>query len=229
MSLLGGVPPRGEKAEAAGSDAPFVAERDFEAEVVQSELPVLMAFVAQRDPASRQAIPEADAFAREVKGKIKVIKIDVEKSPNIVRELRIQQVPTFILFAERRLADAQAGVLSKKQLLAMCEPFMPRSEGALKPAEVAQAIKEGIVVAVDTRDAAAFKRAHLPGATNLPIEEIENRLAELHMLTGQPVLYCRSGDKSKEMAFKLAEQGVPVAFLEGGLLGWESENLPIER
>jgi thioredoxin 1/putative thioredoxin len=228
MSLLGGVPPRSEKTEAV-SDAPFVNERDFEAEVVQSELPVLMMFMSPRDPASRQAAPEADAFAREVKGKVKVIKIDVEKSPNIVRELRIQAVPTFILFAERRIADAQAGVLSKKQLLAMCEPFMPRSEGALKPRELAQAIKEGIVVAVDTRDAAAFKRAHLPGATHMPIEEIESRLAELHMLAGQPVLYCRAGDKTKEFVVKLAEQGMPVAFLEGGLLGWEAEGLPIER
>jgi len=49
------------------------------------------------------------------------------------------------------------------------------------------------------------------------------------MLTGQPVLYCRSGDKTKDMAEKLAEQGVPVAFLEGGLLAWEAEGHPIER
>ncbi len=49
------------------------------------------------------------------------------------------------------------------------------------------------------------------------------------MMQGQPVLYCRSGDKTKELAQKLEEQGVPVAFLEGGLLGWESEGLPIQR
>ncbi|MGH7293344.1 MAG: rhodanese-like domain-containing protein, partial [Polyangiaceae bacterium] len=77
--------------------------------------------------------------------------------------------------------------------------------------------------------AAAFGRAHLPGAVNMPLETLEGRLAELHMFTGQPVLYCRGGDRTKEMAEKLAEQGVPVAFLEGGLLGWEAEGLPIER
>ena len=69
----------------------------------------------------------------------------------------------------------------------------------------------------------------LQGAVSMPLEGIEGRLAELHMLTGQPVLYCRSGDKTKDMAEKLAEQGVPVAFLEGGLLAWEAEGLPIER
>jgi len=49
------------------------------------------------------------------------------------------------------------------------------------------------------------------------------------MMAGAPVLYCRSGDKTKEMAAKLNESGVPVAFLDGGLLAWEAEGLPIER
>ena len=49
------------------------------------------------------------------------------------------------------------------------------------------------------------------------------------MLAGEPILYCRSGDKSKELAQKLAEEGMPVGFLDGGFLGWEAEALPIER
>ena len=70
--------------------------------------------------------------------------------------------------------------------------------------------------------AAAFARAHLPGAAHMALEEIEGRLAELHMFQARPVLYCRSGDKTKELAGRLNEQGLPVAFLEGGILGWES-------
>ncbi|MFO0763134.1 MAG: rhodanese-like domain-containing protein, partial [Byssovorax sp.] len=85
------------------------------------------------------------------------------------------------------------------------------------------------VVAVDTRDARSYERARIPGAANLPLEEIEGRLAELHMLPGEPILYCRSGDKSKELAEKLAAEGMPVGFLEGGFLAWEAEALPIER
>jgi thioredoxin 1/putative thioredoxin len=111
----------------------------------------------------------------------------------------------------------------------MVEPFLPRAAGAIKPAELAQLLAGGAVAPIDTRDAGAFARAHLPGAVSMPLDGIEQRLAELHMLTGQPVLYCRSGDKTKDMAEKLAEQGVPVAFLEGGLLAWEAEGLPIER
>jgi thioredoxin 1/putative thioredoxin len=61
------------------------------------------------------------------------------------------------------------------------------------------------------------------------MDEIESRLAELHMMRGDPVLYCRSGDKTKEASEKLAQQGVQLAFLEGGMLGWEAEGLPVER
>jgi len=49
------------------------------------------------------------------------------------------------------------------------------------------------------------------------------------MLGAPPVLYCRSGDRTKELSAKLAEQGVGTAFLEGGLLAWEAAGLPIER
>ncbi len=49
------------------------------------------------------------------------------------------------------------------------------------------------------------------------------------MLPAEPVLYCRSGDKTKELAEKLSEQGVPVNFLEGGVLGWEASGFELER
>jgi thioredoxin 1/putative thioredoxin len=134
-----------------------------------------------------------------------------------------------MVFAEQRIVDGAVGVISKKKMREMVDPFLPRAAGALKAIELAQLLKQGAVVPVDTRDASAYGRAHLPGAVHMPLEQIESRLAELHMLAGQPVVYCRAGDKTKELAATLAEQGVPVAFLEGGILAWEAEGLPIER
>jgi thioredoxin-like negative regulator of GroEL len=216
---------------AAGADAaiPTVTEREFEREVLRSELPVLIVFVADRSPPCKQIAPEVDAFAEETRGKVKVVKVDIDRAPLLARELRVQTVPTFMVFAQQRIVDAQAGPIRKKQMLAMVEPFLPRAEGAIKPAELAELMKQGIVVAVDTRDAAAFTRAHIPGATHMELDGLLGRLAELHMLPARPVLYCRAGDKTKEVAARLAEQGVPVAFLEGGLLAWEAEGRPIER
>jgi thioredoxin 1/putative thioredoxin len=216
-------------AAAPGGAVPYVTERDFEAEVLRSEVPVLIEFTADWCQPCKAIAPEVEAFARDVAGKAKVVKVDIDKCPAIAQQLRIQSVPTFMVVAEGRIQDGVVGAIRKKKMLELVEPFFPRSAGALKPAELAQLLAGGAVVPVDTRDAGAFARAHLPGAVNIPIEEIEGRLAELHMLTGQPVLYCRGGDKTKELSERLTEQGLPVAFVEGGLLGWEAEGLPIQR
>lgn len=208
---------------------PFVAEQDFEKEVLRSELPVLIDFTASWCAPCKTVAPEVEAVARELEGKARVVKIDIDKCKRIATSLRIQSVPTFMVFMRGRPVAAEQGVLRRAQLREMLDPFLPRAEGAIRAPELAQLVQQAQATPVDTREAAAFNRARIPFATHIPIEEIENRLAELHMMNGAPVLYCRSGDKTKEMAQKLAEAGVPVAFLEGGFLAWEAENLPIER
>jgi thioredoxin 1/putative thioredoxin len=208
---------------------PVISEPDFEREVLRSELPVLIDFTADWCAPCKTVAPEVEAVARELEGKAKVVKIDIDKSKRIAASLRIQAVPMFMVFFKGRPVAADQGVLKRNRLRELVEPFLPRAEGAIRAIELAQLMKQGQVVAVDTRDASSFGRARIPGATNIPLEEIENRLAELHMLPGEPILYCRAGDKTKDVAAKLAESGVPVGFLEGGLLAWEAEQLPIER
>ncbi len=214
---------------AQGGGVPYVTEREFEREVLRSELPVLMEFTADWCEPCKAIAPEVEAFARESQGRVKVVKIDVDKSPVIAQQLRIQSVPTFMVVAEGRIQDAVVGAIRKKKMQELMEPFLPRAAGALKPPELGQLLSAGAAIPVDTRDPAAYARAHLPRAVNIPLEEIESRLAELHMMRGQPVLYCRSGDKTKDMSQKLAEQGVPVAFLEGGILAWEADGMPVAR
>lgn len=208
---------------------PEISEQDFEREVLRSELPVLIDFTAVWCGPCKTVAPEVDAVARELEGKAKVVKIDIDKSKRIATMLRIQAVPTFMVFHRGRPVAADQGVLRRNQLRGLIEPFLPRAEGAIRAPELAQLLKEGQVVAVDTREASAYGRAHIPGAVHIPLEEIDSRLAELHMLPGAPVLYCRAGDKTKDLATRLAEEGTPVAFLEGGFLAWEAELLPIER
>jgi thioredoxin-like negative regulator of GroEL len=227
MALLGGASPKG--AREAGGTVPTITEREFESEVLRSELPVLIEFCDDRLAPCRQVAPDVEAFAGEMRGKAKVVKVDVTRAPNLARELRVQSVPTFMVFAEQRISDVVVGAIRKNKMREMVDPFLPRAEGALKALELAEALRQGLVVPVDTRDKGAWGRAHIPGAVNMPLDEIEGRLAELHMLPARPVVYCRSGDKTKDLADRLNAQGLPVAFLEGGLLAWESEGLPIER
>jgi len=208
---------------------PVVTERTFEQEVLTSELPVLLEFSAEWCGPCKQMAPDLLALARELEGKAKVVTLDIDKSPNIPRQMGVQSVPTFVVFHGGRPVGGKVGAMRKAELRALLEPYLPRAEGAIRPEELVQLLQAGRVSVVDTREAAVFKRAHLPGAINMPIEEIETRLAELHMLPAPPVLYCRSGDRTKDLAVKLAEQGVQCAFLEGGVLGWEASGLKLER
>jgi thioredoxin 1/putative thioredoxin len=207
----------------------MVTDQTFEREILHSELPVLVEFSAEWCGPCKTVAPELRALSDELKDKAKVVTIDVDKSPIIARELGVQSVPTFVVFHQGRPVGGRVGALRRAQLREMLEPYLPRAAGALKPAELAQLLQRRQVVPVDTREAATYRRAHLPGAVSIPLEELPNRLAELHMLPGAPVLYCRAGDKTKEIAEKFANEGAPVAFLEGGLLGWESAGLPLDR
>lgn len=203
-----------------------VSETEFEAEVLRSELPVLVDFFGDWCQPCKQMDPEVAALEQELAGKAKVVKVDIDKSPRLAQMMRIQSVPTYVVFSQGRPTAAERGVVPRARLRELLEPFLPRQEGAIKATELAPLIQQRQAVAVDTRDANSFGRAHIPGAKNMPLAEIPTRLAELTML-GAAVLYCRSGDKTKELADKLAADGMSVPFLEGGFLAWETEGFPV--
>ena len=206
-----------------------VTEQNFEAEVLRAQVPVLVEFGAQWCGPCKTVAPELEALSNELDGKAKIAKIDIDRSRLLAREMGVQSVPTFVVFHQGRPAGGRVGALRKRELQEMLEPLLPRAAGALKPEEVAALARDGRISLVDTREEAVWKRSRLPGSTNLPFDEIESRLAELHMLPNPPVVYCRAGDRTKELAAKLAQQGTPISFLEGGVLGWEGAGLKLER
>ena len=70
-----------------------VTERDFEQEVLASELPVLLEFGAEWCGPCKVVAPELEALSRELEGKAKVLTVDIDKSPMLARELGVQSVP----------------------------------------------------------------------------------------------------------------------------------------
>jgi thioredoxin len=206
-----------------------VTEQNFEREVLMSELPVLLEFGAEWCGPCKVVAPELEALATELDGKAKIVSVDIDRSPLLARELGVQSVPTFVVFHQGRPVGGRVGALRRPQLREMLEPVLPRAAGALKPQEVFALANQGRVSLVDTREEPVFRRSRIRGAVNIPLSEIESRLAELHMLPSPPVLYCRAGDKTKDLAARLAEQGMPVAFLEGGVLGWEASGFDLDR
>ncbi|MCA9574014.1 MAG: thioredoxin domain-containing protein [Polyangiales bacterium] len=207
-----------------------VTDATFEREVLAAELPVLIDLYADWCQPCKQLAPVVAGIAGELQGIIKVVKIDIERSPGVAQMFRVQSIPMLVVMHGGRPVAAEQGVLDRAQLLEMLAPFLPQAATALKPAELAQLLKQGQVLPVDVRDERSFGRFRIPGAINVPVETAATRVAELAPTDGRlRVLYSRTEDDAKQLADTLGKQGVEVGFLSGGFLHWEADGLEVER
>lgn len=214
---------------AASNTVPTVTEQTFEREVMGTELPVLVAFLAAWSNPCKLVEPDLVALRHELEGKAKIVRVDVDQSPMLAQEFQLKGIPAFAVVQQGRVVTAKQGMLRREQLRQLVDPFLPRSEAAIRVEDLIKLMKAERVQPIDTRDASSFARAHIPGAMHLPLAEIETKADELASTGKVPVLYDRSGLDTKGIAEKLAEQGYPVAFLEGGFLAWEIAGQSIER
>ncbi len=206
-----------------------VTDATFEAEVLRSELPVLVDLYADWCQPCKQLSPIVAELANELAGKVKVVKVDVDKSPMVAQTFRAQSIPMLLVIAQGRVVQHHVGVLDKPGILRLLEPVMPRSAAEVRAEELAAWIAQGKALPVDIRDAASFARYRIPTAIHVPAEELATRSQELQPFDGRiRVLYGRS-DEAKEWSEKLQGDGVQVGYLAGGFLHWEADGLEVER
>lgn len=86
------------------------------------------------------------------------------------------------------------------------------------------------VLILDARTPTEYAAGHVPGAMNVPHDQLADRLTELEGGSGRPVVvYCRSGKRAAIASSVLLEAGFSdVLHLGGHMQGWEAEGLPIE-
>jgi rhodanese-related sulfurtransferase len=96
--------------------------------------------------------------------------------------------------------------------------------------EVLERAKKGLVVVLDVRPAEEFSAGHLPGAVNIPIQELARRLKELPQRK-EIVAYCRGPYclMSYDAVALLRKKGIKARRLEAGLPEWRAAGLPVER
>ncbi len=208
-----------------------VTEATFESEVLRSELPVLIDFHADWCQPCKVQSPIVEDVARELEGKLKVVKIDVDKCPRVAASFRVQSIPQlFVIEQGQVVAHHERGLADKPTILKLVSPFLPRSGNELKPQDLALLIQQRRAIAVDLREPMAYGRYRIPGALNIPLADVPSRSKELLPSDGRVrVLYARTSDEARDLAESLGKQGVQVAWLAGGFLHWEADALPIER
>jgi len=93
-----------------------VSDSTFDAEVLNSELPVLVDFWAEWCGPCKMIAPVLDEIADEYEGKLKICKVDVDSNPDIPLKFGIRGIPTLIVFKGGNVEATKVGALSKTQL-----------------------------------------------------------------------------------------------------------------
>ena len=96
-----------------------ITKDNFEAEVLRSEIPVLVDFWATWCGPCRMLAPVISEIAEKYAGTVKVGKVNVDEEPELAMQFRVDSIPTVMLFKEGRLVNTTVGFRPKEQITAM--------------------------------------------------------------------------------------------------------------
>jgi rhodanese-related sulfurtransferase/DNA-binding transcriptional ArsR family regulator len=124
--------------------------------------------------------------------------------------------------SERHVADVERLVNSYLTIKDSLEPI-PRTE-------LLSRVREGLVTVLDVRPVEEYDAGHVPGAVNIPVEELEHRLNELAQ-DQEIVAYCRGPHciLAFDAVASLRKKGLTAHRLEDGYPEWKIAGLPIEE
>jgi thioredoxin 1 len=113
----------------ANSAPVHVTDATFEAEVLNSDLPVLVDFWAEWCGPCRMVAPTLEKLAKEYAGQVKIAKVNVDENPGLSQAFQIMSIPTIMLIKQRTIVFSQPGALPEsafrdliKQLIALKLP-----------------------------------------------------------------------------------------------------------
>jgi thioredoxin 1 len=96
--------------------AQSVTDESFAEEVLQAEGPVMVDFWAEWCGPCKALAPLVDELSEEVGDKLKIVKVNIDDSPNSPSKYSVRGIPTLMIFRNGEVVDTRVGGLSKSQL-----------------------------------------------------------------------------------------------------------------
>ncbi len=106
-----------------------VSDASFEADVLQSDRPVLVDFWAAWCAPCRMLAPIVEQVAEKYTGSARVVKLNVDDNPNVSQKYGIKGIPTLILFKNGKEEERVVGATSKDAISRMIDKHAASSSG----------------------------------------------------------------------------------------------------
>ncbi len=101
-----------------------ITDDTFEAEVIKSDIPVLVDFWAEWCGPCKMIAPIVEELANEMDGKVKFAKLDVDTNPKTATNYGIRGIPTMLIFNDGKPVDQVVGAVPKSVLKSRIEEAM---------------------------------------------------------------------------------------------------------